>query len=54
MEAFCEEDKSLLCIDCLLHADQKYRQKEIVSIAKGSEKHLAWLSTKTKQCRVTQ
>jgi len=36
LEAFCEKDNNLLCIDCIL--SEKHKNHEIVSIVKAAEK----------------
>ena len=41
IEAFCEKDYKLLCIDCIL--SDRHKNHEIVSIAKASEKHCSFL-----------
>ena len=41
IEAFCEKDFKLLCIDCIL--SDRHKNHEIVSIAKASEKHCTYL-----------
>jgi hypothetical protein len=41
IEAFCEKDFKLLCIDCIL--SDRHKNHEIVSIAKAAEKHQAFL-----------
>ena len=41
IEAFCEKDFKLLCIDCIL--SDRHKNHEIVSIAKASEKHQSYL-----------
>ena len=41
IEAFCEKDFKLLCIDCIL--SERHKNHEIVSISKASEKHQAYL-----------
>ena len=41
MEAFCEKDFKLLCIDCIL--SDRHKNHEIISIAKASEKHQIFL-----------
>ena len=37
IEAFCEKDFKLLCIDCIL--SERHKNHEIVSISKATEKH---------------
>ena len=37
IEAFCEKDFKLLCIDCIL--SDRHKNHEILSIAKAAEKH---------------
>jgi len=41
LEAFCEKDFKLLCIDCIL--SDRHKNHEIISIAKASEKHQIFL-----------
>ena len=41
IEAFCEKDGSLLCIDCIL--SEQHRGKEIISIQKAAGKHRQFL-----------
>ena len=41
IEAFCEKDFKLLCIDCIL--SDRHKNHEIISIAKAAEKHQTYL-----------
>jgi len=36
LEAFCDQDKKLLCIDCILN--ENHKQHEIMSLEKASAK----------------
>lgn len=47
IEAFCEKDYGLLCIDCIL--SDKHKNHEIVAVAKASEKHTAFLKAQLSQ-----
>ena len=41
LEAFCEKDKEVLCIDCIL--SEKHKSHEIVSVGKAVEKQQQYL-----------
>ena len=41
IEAFCEKDFKLLCIDCIL--SDRHKNHEIISVAKAAERHSAYL-----------
>ena len=42
LEAFCEKDFQLLCIDCIL--SDSHKNREIISIAKAAEKHKTFIA----------
>ena len=41
IEAFCEKDFKLLCIDCIL--SDRHKSHDFISIAIASEKHCSYL-----------
>ena len=45
LEAFCEKDSELICIDCIL--SEKHRGHEITSVAKAAERHRIFLRSET-------
>ena len=51
IEAFCEKDFKLLCIDCIL--SERHKNHEIVSIAKAGERHQAYLRQQQESATAT-
>ena len=54
IEAFCDQDKKVLCIDCIL--EQNHKNHEILSVEKAVQKevYLLNLSLKSAQNKETE